>query len=49
LRALGKVLGQGVQKAWLNRQLETHARYIESYLAKTAGLPVSTSAWPIFR
>ena len=32
LRALGKVLGQGVQKAWLNPQLETHARYIESHL-----------------
>jgi glutathione S-transferase len=36
LRALGKVLGQGVQKAWLNRQLETHARYIESYLSENS-------------
>ncbi|MFY9997797.1 MAG: glutathione S-transferase [Leclercia sp.] len=32
LRSLGKVLGQGVQKAYLNRQLETHARYLESWL-----------------
>jgi glutathione S-transferase len=39
----------GVQKAWLNRQLETHARFIESHLAKTAGLPGIRSAWPIFR
>ena len=36
LRALGSVLGQGVQKAWLNRQLETHARYIESYLSENS-------------
>ena len=36
LRALGSVLGQGVQKAWLNRQLETHARYIESHLAENS-------------
>jgi len=33
LRSLGKVLGQGVQKAYLNRQLETHARFLESSLA----------------
>lgn len=32
LRSLGKVLGKGVQKAYLNRQLETHARYLESWL-----------------
>ena len=32
LRSLGKVLGQGVQKAYLNRQLETHARFLESWL-----------------
>jgi glutathione S-transferase len=25
-----------VQKAWLNRQLETHARFIESHLAKNS-------------
>ena len=36
LRALGSVLGQGVQKTWLNRQLETHARYIESHLAENS-------------
>ncbi|NDO81755.1 glutathione S-transferase [Citrobacter sp. NCU1] len=33
LRTLGGVLGQGVQKAWLNPQLETHARYIDAHLA----------------
>ncbi|HIB8959063.1 TPA: glutathione S-transferase family protein [Enterobacter ludwigii] len=33
IRTLGKALGQGVQKAYLNRQLETHARFIESHLA----------------
>jgi len=32
LRSLGKVLGQGVQKAYLNRQLETHALFLESWL-----------------
>jgi glutathione S-transferase len=26
-------LGRGIQKAWLNPQLETHARFIESHLA----------------
>ncbi|WET40365.1 glutathione S-transferase family protein [Citrobacter enshiensis] len=34
LRTLGGVLGQGVQKAWLNPQLETHARYIDAHLAR---------------
>lgn len=34
LRTLGKVLGQGVEKAYLNRQLETHARFLESSLEK---------------
>lgn len=34
MRSLGKVLGGGVQKAWLNPQLETHARYIESHLSE---------------
>lgn len=33
LRTLGKALGKGVEKGWLNQQLETHARYIESHLA----------------
>ncbi len=33
LRTVGKALGQGVQKAFLNRQIETHARFIESELA----------------
>lgn len=36
LRSLGKVLGQGVQKAYLNKQLETHARYLESCLAQNS-------------
>lgn len=35
LRTVGKVLGTGVQKAWLNNQIATHAGFIESYLAKT--------------
>ncbi len=33
LRTLGSALGQGVQKAYLNKQIETHARFIESELA----------------
>lgn len=36
MRSLGKVLGGGVQKAWLNPQLETHARYIESHLSENS-------------
>ena len=36
MRTLGKALGQGVQKAYLNRQLETHARYIESHLSENS-------------
>nr|WP_318384281.1 glutathione S-transferase [uncultured Enterobacter sp.] len=35
-RTLGKALGQGVQKAYLNKQIETHARYVESELASQA-------------
>ncbi|MEO3992115.1 glutathione S-transferase family protein [Pseudocitrobacter cyperus] len=35
LRTVGKVLGTGVQKAWLNNQIATHASFIESHLAKT--------------
>lgn len=34
IRTVGKVLTQGVQKAWLNKQIETHARYIEAHLAR---------------
>lgn len=34
IRTVGKVLGQGIQKSWLNKQIETHARFIESHLAK---------------
>jgi Glutathione S-transferase len=34
LRTVGKVLGQGVQKAYLNKQLATHAAFIESHLAR---------------
>ncbi|HKS34782.1 MAG TPA: glutathione S-transferase [Enterobacteriaceae bacterium] len=33
LRTLGGALGKGVQKAWLNGQVKTHARFIESHLA----------------
>lgn len=36
IRTLGKALGQGVQKAYLNPQLETHARFIESHLAENS-------------
>lgn len=32
LRTVGKALGQGVQKAWLDKQLATHAQFIESSL-----------------
>ncbi|MGK8933008.1 glutathione S-transferase family protein [Pluralibacter gergoviae] len=34
LRKLGKMLGQGIQKAWLNKQLATHAQFIEAHLAR---------------
>lgn len=34
LRTVGKLLGQGIQKAWLNKQLATHAAFIESHLAE---------------
>lgn len=33
LRTVGKLLGQGIQKAWLNKQLATHAQFIEGHLA----------------
>ena len=33
LRTLGGALGQGVQKTYLNPQLETHARFIDAHLA----------------
>lgn len=36
LRTLGKGLGKGVQKAWLNPQLETHARFIEAHLGENS-------------
>jgi Glutathione S-transferase len=35
LRTVGNVLGSGVQKAWLNGQIATHAAFIESHLAST--------------
>ncbi|NIY49527.1 glutathione S-transferase family protein [Cedecea colo] len=35
LRPVGKALGQGIQKAYLNKQLATHARFIDDYLGKT--------------
>lgn len=34
MRTLGGALGKGVQKAWLDRQLATHAAYIEQHLAR---------------
>lgn len=33
VRTIGKALGSGIQKAWLNKQITTHARFIESELA----------------
>lgn len=35
LRPVGNLLGQGVQKAYLNKQILTHARFIEDHLGKT--------------
>lgn len=32
-RTIGKALGGGIQKAWLNKQLTTHARFMEAELA----------------
>lgn len=32
-RTLGKALGGGIEKAWLNKQIATHAHFIESELA----------------
>ena len=34
LRTAGRLLGKGVEKSWLNRQLATHAGFIESHLAQ---------------
>lgn len=34
VRSIGKMLGKGVEKAYLNKQIETHARFIESQLAQ---------------
>ncbi|MEJ5072765.1 glutathione S-transferase [Enterobacter ludwigii] len=34
LRTVGKLLGQGVQKGYLNKQLATHAAFIEAHLAQ---------------
>lgn len=34
VRSIGKMLGKGVQKAYLNKQIETHAHFIESQLAQ---------------
>jgi glutathione S-transferase len=49
MRTLGNALGKGVQKAWLDRQIATHARYIEDHLSRQRGLPARSSAWPISR
>ncbi len=35
LRPIGNLLGQGVQTAYLNKQILTHARFIEEHLGKT--------------
>lgn len=55
LRTVGKVLGTGVQKAWLNQQIATHAEFIESHLARTpwfAGETISMAdiqmSFPLF-
>jgi glutathione S-transferase len=34
LRSIGKLLGQGVEKAYLNKQFATHAAFIEGHLAQ---------------
>ncbi len=34
MRTLGGALGKGVQKAWLDKQLATHAAYIEQHLSR---------------
>lgn len=34
LRTLGNLFGKGVQKAWINKQLTTHANFIEAHLAE---------------
>jgi glutathione S-transferase len=39
MRTLGNALGKGYRSAWLNRQLDTHARFIETHLPASAGLP----------
>lgn len=36
LRTVGKILGQGVQKAYLNKQLATHAAFIDEHLAQNS-------------
>jgi glutathione S-transferase len=33
VRSLGSLLGKGIQKAWLDPQLATHARFIDDHLA----------------
>lgn len=55
LRKLGGALGKGVQKAYLNPQLETHARFIDAHLAEHlwfAGEPFSMAdiqmSFPLF-
>lgn len=54
-RTLGKALGQGVQKGYLNKQIETHARYIEAELGSqpwfTGGTPSMADiqmSFPVF-
>lgn len=33
VRSVGKLIGKGIENAFLNKQLETHARFIEGELA----------------
>lgn len=37
VRSIGKVLANGIEKTFLNRQLETHARFMETELAQKSG------------
>lgn len=34
IRTVGKILAQGIQKSWLNKQIATHAHFIEAELAR---------------
>ena len=34
IRTVGKILAQGIQKSWLNKQIATHTHFIEAELAR---------------